>query len=190
MRGALAAAVERVARRAAEEDLPLLLPYLAGERVPVWRADVRGAFHGVARGHDADAFLWAALEGMAHAVRDILAIAATGSGEVVREVRVSGGGARSNAWCQLKADVAGVPFVRTKHAETGLVGAAMAAVVGLGWYSSLGAAARRMCPVDRVFEPRRKFSALYARRAALYQHAKASALAEADAAARQRNGMV
>jgi xylulokinase len=191
VRGTLATAVERVARRAPDEDLPLLLPYLAGERVPVWRADIRGAFHRVARGHDADAFLWATLEGGAHAVRDILSIASTGSGETLREVRISGGGARSDAWCQLKADVAGVPFVRTVHAETGLVGAAMAASLGLGWHASLAAAARHMCPVDRVFEPRRKFAALYARRAALYRHAKAAALAEADAAAaRRRTGVV
>jgi xylulokinase len=190
VRGALPSAVERVARRAPREDLPLLLPYLAGERVPVWRADIRGAFHRVGREHDADAFLWATLEGSAHAVRDILSIASSGSGEPLREVRVSGGGARSDAWCRLKADVTGVPFVRTIHAETGLVGAAMAAAVGLGWYAGLDAAARRMCPVQRVFEPRRKFAGLYAQRAMLYAHAKEAALAEANAAARRRTDMV
>lgn len=191
IRGSLNAAVERVARRDPDDRLPLLLPYLAGERVPLWRSDVRGAFHGIARDHDADDFLWAALEGSAHAVRDILSIAAAGVGESVREVRVSGGGARSDAWCQLKADVVGAPFVRSAHAETGLVGAAMAAAVGLGWYRSLHAAARRMCPVDRVFTPRKRFAELYARRAALYGRAKAAALDEADAAAaRWRTGVV
>jgi xylulokinase len=186
VRGALSAAVERVARRDPDEGAPLLLPYLAGERVPIWRSDVRGAFHGVGREHDADDFLWAALEGTAHAVRDILSIAASATGEHVREVRVSGGGARSDAWCQLKADVVGVPFVRTVHSETGLVGAAMAAAVGLGWYSNLQVAARRMCPVARVFAPRKSFAELYARRAALYRRAKAAALAEADTAAASR----
>ncbi|HEX2114338.1 MAG TPA: FGGY-family carbohydrate kinase [Alphaproteobacteria bacterium] len=191
VRGPLAAAVERVARRAPSADLPLLLPYLAGERVPLWRTDIRGAFHRVAREHDPDAFLWATLEGSAHAVRDILSIASTGSGESLREVRVSGGGARSNAWCQLKADVTGLPFVRTPHAEAGLIGAAMAGAVGLGWFSSVGASAARMCPVERVFEPRRKFAGLYAERATLYQQAKEAALAEADAAAaRRRTDMV
>ena len=183
VRGALDAAVERVASRDPEEGAPLLLPYLAGERVPVWRSDVRGAFHNVGREHEPDDFLWAALEGSAHAVRDILSIAASATGEKVREVHVSGGGARSDAWCQLKADVVGAPFVRSMHAETGLVGAAMAAAVGLGWYPSRHAAARRMCPVDRVFAPRKRFAELYARRAALYQHAKAASL---DAAAARR----
>jgi xylulokinase len=186
VRGALSAAVERVTRREPDEMLPLLLPYLAGERVPVWRSDVRGAFHNVARDHDADAFLWAVLEGSAHAVRDILTIAAEGTGETVREVRVSGGGARSDGWCQLKADIAGVPLVRSANAEAGLVGAAMAAAVGLAWYRDLPAAARRMCPVDRVFAPRRKFAALFERRAALYRHAKQVSLAAADAAAARR----
>jgi xylulokinase len=192
IRSALNAAVERVARRDPAEGLPLLLPYLAGERVPVWRSDVRGAFHGVAREHKADDFLWAALEGSAHTVRDILSIASAGTGETVREARVSGGGARSDAWCQLKADVVGVPFVRSAHVETGLVGAAMAAAVGLGWYPDLNAAARRMCPVDRVFAPRKRFADLYARRAALYRQAKAAALGAADtaAAARGRRGVL
>ena len=188
IRGALSAAVERVARRGPGADLPLLLPYLAGERVPVWRSDVRGALHGISRDHGPDDFLWAALEGSAHAVRDILAIASAGVSEKVRDVRVSGGGARSDAWCQLKADVVGAPFMRSAHGETGLVGAAMAAAVGLGWYPSMEAAARRMCPVDRVFEPRKKFADLYAHRAALYQHAKAASLAAA--AARRRTAVL
>ena len=51
VRGRLAQAVERVGRVAPSMDLPLLLPYLAGERVPLWRSDIRGAFHGVSREH-------------------------------------------------------------------------------------------------------------------------------------------
>lgn len=190
IRDSLRDAVERVARRAPSKGFPLLLPYLAGERAPVWRSDVRGAVIGLSRDHSPDDFLWAALEGSAHAVRDILSIASAGLGETVREVRVSGGGARSNAWCQLKADVAGVSFVRSAHLETGLIGAAMAAAIGLDWYRTMGAAARAMCPVDRVFEPRRKFIAHYAERASLYRHAKGAALAEADAAARRRRGVL
>jgi xylulokinase len=184
VRGRLAQAVERAGRIAPSMDLPLLLPYLAGERVPLWRSDIRGAFHGVSREHGADAFLWATLEGVAHAVRDILSIATAGAGEPLAEVRVSGGGARSDAWCQLKADVTGVRFVRAAHAETGLVGSAMAAAVGMKWFADLEKAAQAMCPVDRAFEPRVAFAPIYARRAELYQRAKATALALAGTAAR------
>jgi xylulokinase len=50
----------------------VFLPYLAGERAPVWNSDVRGAFHGIERASDADDFLWAVMEGVAMAVRDIV----------------------------------------------------------------------------------------------------------------------
>ncbi|MEO8752516.1 MAG: FGGY-family carbohydrate kinase [Casimicrobiaceae bacterium] len=183
VRGALAAAVERVGKRLPAADLPLFLPYLAGERAPLWRPDVRGAFEGMSRGHDADDFLWSVLEGVALAMRDILVSAVAGSREDLSEVRVTGGGARSGAWCQIKADVMNVPMVRTTQRETGVTGAAMAAAVGLGWHPTLAAAATAMCPIDREFEPRPARVPFHARRAERYARARQHALAQADAAA-------
>jgi xylulokinase len=183
VKGRLAAAVERAGARPPSDALPLFLPYLAGERAPLWRADLRGAFHNLTRAAGPDDFLQATLEGVAHAIRDILDTAATATGEPLAELRVSGGGARSDAWCQIKADVLGAKVVRVRHAETGLVGAAIAAAIGLGCYASLDAAAEAMCPIDRIFAPRAPLAAGYARRAALYRLAKDAALALADAAA-------
>jgi xylulokinase len=182
VRGTLAAAVERAGMMPPSEIRPLFLPYLAGERAPLWRADVRGAFEGLAREHGADDLLWAVLEGVAMAMRDILARAVKGSGRKLSEVRVAGGGARSNAWCQIKADVMKVPMVRTSHRETGVIGAAIAAAVGLGWHGSLAAAASAMCPVERAFEPRSALAPFYAQRAERYERARQHAIAQADAA--------
>jgi xylulokinase len=178
--GSLGEAIARAGGRVPAPDLPLLLPYLAGERAPVWRSDVRGSFVGVARGHDADAFLWATLEGVAHAVHDILDIACVAAGESLAELRVAGGGARADAWCQLKADVLGVPVARTSQDETGVIGAAMAAAVGLGAHHDLAAAAGAMARVGAVFEPTPALRDLFAERAALYRAIKAHALALAD----------
>jgi xylulokinase len=120
------------------------------------------------------------LEGVAHAGRDILALAATASGGVPREVRVCGGGARSDAWCQLKADVLGLPVLRGRARETGLIGAAMAAWMGLGRHSTLAEAAQAMCPIERGFEPRAALRGFFEGRAIRYAAAKAAALAFAD----------
>lgn len=177
VRGRLAEAIERAAATTPRPDLPLFLPYLAGERTPVWRADLRAAFHGVGRDHNGDALMWAALEGVAQAGHDILDHAARGSGERVTEVRIAGGGARSDAWCQLKADVLGLPAIRTAEGETGLTGAAIAAAVGAGFYPDIAAAAAAMSKVDRVFTPRQEHAALFAERAMRYARAKAAALA-------------
>jgi len=166
----------------ADDDRPLFLPYLAGERAPLWRADVCGAFEGLLRRHDADDFLGSVMEGVAMAIHDIFASALAGSGEKLAEIRVAGGGAQSSAWCQLKADVMNVPMVRTSHRETGVIGAAIAAAVGLGWHPSLAAAADAMCPIERVFEPRPALAPYYAGRAERYRRARQHAIAQADAA--------
>ena len=175
LRGSLADAIAR-AGSALREDAPLFLPYLAGERAPVWSSAVRGAFHRIDRGHAPDDFLWSTLEGVAHAVRDILRLAEVCAGIAAREVRVCGGGAQSDAWCALKADVLGVPVVRSRAAETGLVGAAMAAAVGIGAYPDMQRAALKMARPGRRFLPRARHAAAYARRAAMYDAIKHAAL--------------
>lgn len=182
LRGRMAQAVERVGKRLPSAERPIFLPYLAGERTPVWRADARGAFHNLARGTGPDDFLWSVMEGVAMAVRDILGVAIGGSGEAAAELRVAGGGARSDAWCQMKADVLGLPVLRAAELETGVTGAAIAAAVGLGLHPDLAAAAAAMVKVGRRFEPRAAMADFFAARAALYSRVKAAALDLADAA--------
>jgi sugar (pentulose or hexulose) kinase len=82
----------------------------------------------------------------------------------------------------MKADVMNVPTVRTSHRETGVIGAAIAAAVGLGWHPTLAAAADAMCPIERVFAPRPALGPYYARRAEHYRRARQHAIAQADAA--------
>src|SRR5256885_595086 len=79
LRGGLASAIERAGALPPVVDRPLFLPYLAGERAPFWREDLRAAFHRVSRSHGPDDFLFAVLEGVAHVVGDILARAAGGA---------------------------------------------------------------------------------------------------------------
>jgi xylulokinase len=148
----------------------------------LWRADVRGVFEGLALASGGDDLLWAVLEGVAMQVQAILALAVDGSRSRLREVRVTGGGAQSNAWCAMKADVLNVPVIRTSQPETGLVGAAMAAAVGLGWHVDLAAAARAMCKVERIFEPRAARVEMHAARSQRHAHARRHAVEAADAA--------
>jgi xylulokinase len=183
LRGRMAQAVERVGKRLPSADRPIFLPYLAGERTPVWRADARGAFHNLGRTSGPDDFLWAVMEGVAMAARDIVETAVDGSGETVAELRVSGGGARSDAWCQMKADVLGLPVLRAAEQETGVTGAAIAASVGLGLYASLSDATAAMVRVGRQFLPRAPVAAFFDERARLYRRVKQAALDLADARA-------
>ena len=177
--GPLDAAIERAGRIAPAAHQPLFLPYLAGERAPVWSSEVRGAFHGIDRAGTPDDFLRAVMEGVAMAVRDILDHAQAATGLRASELRVTGGGARSLAWCRIKADVTALPVIRSAEAETGVVGAAMAAAVGLGIYADMTEAADHMVTRVQHFAPRPQYTALLEARLANYRTMKAAALAMA-----------
>ena len=112
---------------------------------------------------------------------DILRLAEAGAGHRPREIRACGGGAQSDAWCALKADVLRIPVIRSRAAETGLVGAAMAAAVGLGWLS--GPAAGRGTHGEArpaVHAACAGSPTAYARRAATYAAIKRYALELVD----------
>ncbi len=71
----------------------------------------------------------------------------------VSEVRLTGGGSRSELWCQMYADALGLPVAVTDAAETGALGAAMCAGVGVGVYDSLDDAVERVTRVERIYDP-------------------------------------
>lgn len=138
----------------------LFLPYLAGERSPIWDPSARGAFVGLSldhrRGHLTRAIVEASAFAIRHVAEPIIAAGAT-----VAEMRVCGGPARSEAWNQVKADVTGFPVVVPAVLETAVVGAAVVGATGVGAYSDVAAAIRGMTSVARRLEPRRDLRALY-----------------------------
>jgi xylulokinase len=81
----------------------------------------------------------------------------------------AGGGARSDAWLQIKADIFGVPFVRPRMPEGGLMGAAILAGLATGVYTSPAEAVQACVIPDRIFEPDPHRHARYAEKAALYR---------------------
>jgi xylulokinase len=86
----------------------VFLPYMMGERSPLWDSDARGVFVGLSLATGRGALARAVLEGAAFALRHNLETASA-AGISVAELRSVGGGARSPLWCQIKADVTGVP---------------------------------------------------------------------------------
>jgi xylulokinase len=141
----------------------LFLPYLRGERVPLWEPDARGLFIGLNRQHRRADFLWAVLEGVAFSNRQVLELAGRGTQVAVKEARITGGAAESDVWCQTKADVLNLPVVRTKGKEAALKGAAMVALIGLGECANLNDCQVRLVGVERIFEPRKQNVRFYDR---------------------------
>lgn len=117
------------------------LPYLSGERSPHNDPDLRGAFVGLTLAHGPGHLARAVFEGVTFGLCDgmdaLRALGATGT-----EVRVNGGGAKSDFWLGLLADAFGAPCRRLEIDEGPAFGAAILAGVGVGHWSDVRTAAR------------------------------------------------
>jgi xylulokinase len=130
----------------------VFLPYLAGERSPIWDPAARGAFVGLTLAHGRAHLARAVLEAAALALRH-LADPIMAAGVRIDELTVTGGTARSDTWNQIKADVLQVPVAVPAVREASVLGAAILASVGLGWHVDTLAAIRSMARVDHRLEP-------------------------------------
>lgn len=130
------ARVDREAERIpAGADGLILLPYLSGERTPLWDPDAKGVYYGVTYSKTRAHFYRANLEAAAYALRHNLE-AAREAGAVFSTLRATGGAAKSPLWTQIKADVTGYPVEVPEAFSTAAYGAALLAGVGTGFFSS------------------------------------------------------
>lgn len=123
--------------------------------------DARGAIVGFTDVHTRAHLYRAILEGLAYALRDGKERIEKRSGTPITRLRVSGGGAQSDAAMQLTADIFGLPAARPHTCETSGLGAAITAAVGLGLHRDFPAAVAAMTRVGREFEPDPAHRALY-----------------------------
>lgn len=117
----------------------LFLPYLTGERTPHMDPAARGAFVGLSDYHQRGHLARAVMEGVTFALRQTLDIC-RGLGEPVERVIVAGGGAESDVWRQMQADIFGLPLQKSLMHEQTSTGAALLAGVGAGVYASVSEA--------------------------------------------------
>lgn len=125
--------------------------------------EAKGAIVGFGPAHTRAHVYRAILEGIAYGLREGKEHAERRSGVQVRELRVAGGGAQSDAAVQLTADVLGLPAVRPHTHEASGLGAAIVAAVGLGLHHDAPNAVREMTRPGRGFEPDPDASAVYDR---------------------------
>ncbi|MEG3626788.1 FGGY-family carbohydrate kinase [Streptomyces poriticola] len=137
----------------------VFLPYLspAGERAPFLDPRARGTFWGMSLDHQSCDIARAVLEGLTMVIRDCL----TASGAATGELRLCGGGAASDAWCGLIADVTGLRTVRSTDSEVGAKGAFLSGLVSLGEEPDLATAARRYVRIRTADEPDAERSGFY-----------------------------
>ncbi|ARJ13117.1 xylulokinase [Staphylococcus lugdunensis] len=114
----------------------LYTPYLAGERTPHGDAFIRGSFIGLSGSHTKADFSRAVIEGVTYSLYDSIQLMRA-AGKEITHVTSIGGGAKSEFWLQLQADVFNTTVRKLKHEEGPSMGAAMIAAVGLNWFESI-----------------------------------------------------
>jgi xylulokinase len=137
------------------------LPYLMGERTPHLDANARGGWIGLTAKHSRADLIRALMEGVAYSQKDCLDII-EGMGVPVQSVRLSGGGARSDLWRQMMADVFAKPVSILEQEEGSAYGAALLALVGTGEYASVREVCTAAIREVKTFQPRSEEQRIYA----------------------------
>jgi xylulokinase len=144
------------------------LPYLAGERTPHADPHARGCFIGLTNKHHRGHLVRSILEGVAYSLRESLAIL----GELkvpVKEIRLSGGGAKSGLWKQILADVFSHSVCSINAEQGPAYGVALLAAVGDGAYKNIEEACKATISVIEKVSPNKATQKVYQHGFPLYQ---------------------
>lgn len=145
----------------------LWLPYLSesGERAPFFDPQATGLLFGVKQVHGAPDIARALLESLSYGIKESLDL----SGTTPRGLALSGGGAQSNLWCQIIADVTGVPATRTQDSQVGAKGAHVYASVATGRFASFPDAIAALVHPGQTFTPRAGDRHLHSKRFEIFR---------------------
>lgn len=138
----------------------VFLPYLSGERAPIWDTHAKGAFLGLRAGTAQGELLRAMQEGAAFALMDNLREARR-AGANIETLRAVGGSTRSDIWMRIKASVTGLP-IEIPRTSLGAPGGLLALLARhLKEFDSVEQACGALVKIDRVVEPEPAWTAWY-----------------------------
>ena len=130
----------------------LFLPYLVGTNAPEFDADAKGVFWGLRQEHDCIDMAGAIMEGVAYVLhKNLLHIHKNGI--CLQNIISTGGGAKSPIWCQLYADITGLPVRIPAEKEAACLGAAMIAAVADGKYADFETASKELVSFSKEYTP-------------------------------------
>lgn len=148
----------------------LFLPYLLGERTPVWDDSARGVFFGLERMHTRKDMTRAVFESTGFIDLSIID-AINEAGIDVNSVRLSGGLARINLVSQIKADILGKDVLVLSEFETTSSGAAMIVLAGQNVYPDLKSVADKFAVIRMIIKPNKENNKKYQYMYELYKDA-------------------
>lgn len=147
-----APSVEKLAATVDDNGGAYFVPAFSGLFAPYWRPDARGALVGLTRYVNKGHIARAALEATAFQTAEVVEAVNADSGVDLTELKVDGGMIANDLLMQFQADILQVPVIRPVVAETTALGAAYAAGLAVGFWSSLDEL-RQQWQEDRRWEP-------------------------------------
>lgn len=160
----------------------IFLPYMMGERSPIWNTNARGVFFGLTLSTTAAMMFRAVLEGTAFALAHNVEIGKK-SGIKIDEIRSIGGGSKSELWNQIKADVLGMPIAILKDSSGAAVGDAYLAGLGGGSFSDIRGVINSTVKIENRYLPNKSVHDYYQERYARFRNLYESLKDEFDASA-------
>ncbi|MDF2614395.1 MAG: xylB [Clostridia bacterium] len=149
-------------------DPLMFIPHLGGRNYP-YDSEVRGMWAGFSWGHERAHFYKSIMQGIAYEYYYYLKIEKNLFPNVdFKEVRVIGGGAKSQLFNHIKANVLGIPYVQLDREEVGVLGSAIIAGYAVGLFENMESIAKKFIGTKNRIEPDMKISAQYAEYGELY----------------------
>lgn len=142
---------------------PFISP--AGERAPFVKPSAKAQFFGIGLEHTTDHIMRAIFEGIGYSIMNCFDLGECSP----TEIRLTGGGAKSDVWCQIIADMTGIDAIITDGKELGAKGAAIVASAALGIYPTVADAIADCVRPAKVFKPDPANTELYKKYYALYK---------------------
>ena len=145
---------------------PIFLPYLNGERAPIWDADARGVYFGINEGCNEELLAYAALEGVVFSLYHIYESMGKPKAEAMK---ISGGAAVFPILNRLKSEMFNIPAEILAENDTSALGAAMIAALGAGWYPDVETLAKDVCKMKEIVWPTGQYKEWLEKRYTIYK---------------------
>ncbi len=149
----------------------VFLPYLSGERAPIWDPDARAVFSGLNLETGASELLRSVAEGTCFAMRDVITVMEE-LGSEVGQLRITGGPSESDFLNQLKADITGREVLIPAMQDAELMGCLIIALKALGHFASYREASIAVVKTKHIFKPEPTLQKLYNELFATYRSLK------------------
>ena len=143
---------QETAKKKPMKSDPLMIPFFAGMLSPYVDNRIRGALVGLSLSHKASDIFYSIFESTSFALKLNFEYIKKFI-QNINYIIVSGGGSKSDKWCQMKADITGLYVKRVKEKNSSLVGAAVLGAIATGLYPDFESCSEKLIKIEREFYP-------------------------------------